>query len=70
MLEARQSAVGRPPEQIEERWKAAGLPIGHPDEVRETIASLERVGVEKLYVQHLDLADLAPLEAVVSVLES
>jgi alkanesulfonate monooxygenase SsuD/methylene tetrahydromethanopterin reductase-like flavin-dependent oxidoreductase (luciferase family) len=69
VLEATASAVGRPPERIEERWKAAGLPVGPPDEVRETIASLERVGVEKLYVQHLDLSDLAPLEAVVSVLE-
>jgi alkanesulfonate monooxygenase SsuD/methylene tetrahydromethanopterin reductase-like flavin-dependent oxidoreductase (luciferase family) len=69
VLEATASAVGRPPERIEERWKAAGLPVGPPDEVRETIASLERVGVEKLYVQHLDLSDLAPLEAVFSVLE-
>ena len=69
VLEAAAKAAGRTPEQIEERWKAAGLPIGPPDEVRETIASLERVGVEKLYLQHLDLADLAPLEAVVSVLE-
>ncbi len=70
VLEATAKAVGRPPERIEERWKAAGLPIGTPDEVRETISSLERVGVEKLYLQHLDLTDLAPLEAVVAVLES
>jgi alkanesulfonate monooxygenase SsuD/methylene tetrahydromethanopterin reductase-like flavin-dependent oxidoreductase (luciferase family) len=69
VLEATAKAVGRPPERIEERWKAAGLPVGTPEEVRETIASLERVGVEKLYVQHLDLTDLAPLETVVSVLE-
>ena len=58
VLEATARAVGRPPERIEERWKAAGLPIGTPEEVRETIASLERVGVEKLYLQHLDLTDL------------
>jgi alkanesulfonate monooxygenase SsuD/methylene tetrahydromethanopterin reductase-like flavin-dependent oxidoreductase (luciferase family) len=70
VLEATARAAGRPPERIEERWKAAGLPVGPPDEVRATIDSLERVGVEKLYLQHLDLSDLRPLEAVVSVLES
>ena len=39
------------------RWESAGLIFGTANQVRETIASLEEAGVERIYLQWLDLSD-------------
>jgi alkanesulfonate monooxygenase SsuD/methylene tetrahydromethanopterin reductase-like flavin-dependent oxidoreductase (luciferase family) len=45
------------PDDLENRFAGAGIPIGTPDRVAETITALEEAGVQRYYVQWLDLAD-------------
>ena len=51
-----------PTEDLIERWTENGVPHGTPDQVQSTLASLEEAGVDRLYVQWLDLADRDGLE--------
>lgn len=44
-------------EELTARWEKAGLMFGTPGRVREKIAALEEAGVERLYLQWLDLSD-------------
>ncbi len=50
-------------EELEARWKQAGIPMGTGEQAAETLAELERVGVDRYYLQWLDLADLDGLNA-------
>lgn len=43
------------PDALESRLQARGYPIGTPNQAAETIAALEEAGVERIYVQWLDL---------------
>lgn len=43
------------PDDLEARMKARGYPIGTPTQAAETIAALEEAGVQRIYVQWLDL---------------
>lgn len=45
------------PEELEERFANAGIPVGTPDRAAETISALEDAGVQRYYVQWLDLSD-------------
>ncbi len=40
-----------------DKWQEAGIPVGPPEEVTEILAAYERVGVNRYYLQWLDLAD-------------
>lgn len=42
---------------LEERWRGAFVPIGTPDQVAETLAAYEAVGVSRYYVQFVDVPD-------------
>lgn len=50
------------PESLLDRWRGNGIPVGAPDEVRETVAALERAGVNRYYLQWIELADRDGLE--------
>jgi hypothetical protein len=39
------------------RWNKAGQLFGTPSQLREKLAALEEAGVERLYLQWLDLTD-------------
>jgi alkanesulfonate monooxygenase SsuD/methylene tetrahydromethanopterin reductase-like flavin-dependent oxidoreductase (luciferase family) len=39
------------------RWEKAGVIFGTPSQVRDKIAAFEEAGVERIYLQWLDLAD-------------
>jgi len=39
------------------RWEKAGVMFGTPGQVRERIAALEEAGVERIYLQWLELSD-------------
>lgn len=56
------------PEELEERYVGAGIPVGTPARAAETIAALEEAGVERWYVQWLEPSDpdgfAATIEAV------
>jgi alkanesulfonate monooxygenase SsuD/methylene tetrahydromethanopterin reductase-like flavin-dependent oxidoreductase (luciferase family) len=67
-LEAAADARGRSPEELEERWAGAGIPIGPPAQIKEALAALESIGVSKFYLQHLDLSDLSTLDETLEVL--
>ena len=52
------------------RWEKAGLVFGTVNRVRETIASLEEAGVERIYLQWLDLSDYDGLAKTVDLVRS
>lgn len=54
---------GRGPLRLEERWSDAGIPLGPPERVAETLAALRDIGVSRYYLQWLDLTDLPGLES-------
>jgi alkanesulfonate monooxygenase SsuD/methylene tetrahydromethanopterin reductase-like flavin-dependent oxidoreductase (luciferase family) len=49
---------GLHPDELEERWNNAGLITGTADEAAEKISALEEAGVERMYVQWIDLDDM------------
>jgi alkanesulfonate monooxygenase SsuD/methylene tetrahydromethanopterin reductase-like flavin-dependent oxidoreductase (luciferase family) len=55
------------PEELEERFVNAGIPVGTPERAAETVAALEEAGVERIYVQWLDLDDLDGMRDTVSI---
>jgi hypothetical protein len=61
-LEAAAAERDRSPEDMEERWSEAGIPIGPPERAQETLEELAAIGITKMYVQYLDLSDLSGLE--------
>lgn len=50
-------ARGKSAQQFETELKADGVPVGTPGQIAEAVARLEEVGVDRWYVQWLDLAD-------------
>jgi alkanesulfonate monooxygenase SsuD/methylene tetrahydromethanopterin reductase-like flavin-dependent oxidoreductase (luciferase family) len=44
-------------DQLISRWEKAGVMFGTPNQVREKIAALEQAGVQRIYLQWLDLSD-------------
>ncbi|HEU4320480.1 MAG TPA: LLM class flavin-dependent oxidoreductase [Acidimicrobiia bacterium] len=64
------AAAGRrnvSPEDLEARYEGLGFPIGTPSRAAETVAALEEAGVERVYVQWLDLDDLDTMKDTVSI---
>lgn len=49
------------------RWNKAGKLFGTPTQLREKLAALEEAGVERLYLQWLDLADYDGLARMVEL---
>jgi len=49
---------GIEPDELEKRWTDAGLVVGTREKASETIAALQEAGVERMYVQWIDLDDL------------
>lgn len=44
-------------EELTSRWEKAGIMFGTPRQVRDKIAALEEAGVNRIYLQWLDLTD-------------
>ena len=55
------------PDDLETRFVERGLIVGTPDRAAETVAALEDAGVERIYVQWLDLDDLDGMRDTVTV---
>lgn len=55
------------PQELEDRYVSNGFPIGTPERVAETVAGLEEAGVERIYVQWLDLDDLDAMKDTVDI---
>lgn len=55
------------PEDYEARLADKGVPVGTPGRVAETLAALEDAGVQRYYVQWLDLDDLDGMRETVSI---
>lgn len=58
---------GRTADQLEERWKKSGMLLGTPEQAAETVAALESAGVDRVYLQWLDLADFDGLASTVDI---
>ena len=50
--------------EVEGRIESSGVPYGTPDQVGTALARLSEAGVDKYYLQRLDLSDLDGLESV------
>jgi alkanesulfonate monooxygenase len=59
---------GRSPAELEERWKSSGVIFGTRGQAAESVARLEAAGVDRIYLQWLDLADFEGLAATVDVM--
>lgn len=55
------------PEDLEERWTTAGLILGTPGRAAESVAALEEAGVERIYIQWLDLSDYDGLASTLDI---
>ncbi|MGH8946585.1 MAG: LLM class flavin-dependent oxidoreductase [Acidimicrobiia bacterium] len=55
------------PKELEDRYVQNGHPVGTPDRVAETVAALEGAGVERIYVQWLDLGDFEGMADTVDI---
>lgn len=56
--------------ELEDRYTSNGFPVGTPGRVAETIAGLEEAGVERVYVQWLDLDDLETMKDTVDIVRN
>ena len=61
-LQEAAAARGRSPEEHRNRLTELGVPAGTSAQVKEALSALEEAGVEKYYVQFLDLSDLSTME--------
>ena len=66
-LERAAARRGVKPEDVEKRYVDNGFPVGTPDRVADIVASLEEAGVDRIYVQWLDLTDLDGMKETVSI---
>jgi hypothetical protein len=66
-LERAAARRGVKPEDVEKRYVDNGFPVGTLDRVADTVASLEDAGVDRIYVQWLDLTDLDGMKETVSI---
>lgn len=53
---------------LTERWGRAGVPMGTPDQAKAAFAALEQVGVNKYYLQWLDLTDHRGVEELMATM--
>ena len=60
----------RTPRELEEVFVSRGFPVGTPDRAAETLASLEEAGVERMYVQWLDMDEPETMKDTVDILRS
>ena len=58
---------GRTPEEVESRYREFGALLGTPARVAETVAGLADAGVDRIYLQWLDLSDLGGIEEMLDV---
>jgi alkanesulfonate monooxygenase SsuD/methylene tetrahydromethanopterin reductase-like flavin-dependent oxidoreductase (luciferase family) len=61
---------GTSPEELERRWTDNGTVFGPPGKVAESIAALEEAGVNRIYIQWLDLDDIDGLKSAFEVVLS
>ncbi len=61
------NARGITPKELEDRYVNNGFPVGTPARVAETVAGLEEAGVERIYIQWLDLDDLDTMKDTVDI---
>lgn len=56
------------PQALERRLRDRGLPLGTPAQAADTVSALEDAGVERIYVQWLDLDDFDGMAETVEVM--
>jgi alkanesulfonate monooxygenase SsuD/methylene tetrahydromethanopterin reductase-like flavin-dependent oxidoreductase (luciferase family) len=54
-------------DEMRQRWDASGVIYGTPTSVAERMAELEEAGVERFYLQWLDLTDYDGLARMVEL---
>lgn len=64
------AARGITPKELEDRYVGNGFPIGTPGRVAETVSALEQAGVQRIYIQWLDLDDLDTMKDTVDIVRN
>jgi alkanesulfonate monooxygenase SsuD/methylene tetrahydromethanopterin reductase-like flavin-dependent oxidoreductase (luciferase family) len=54
-------------EALTKRWQRAGVPMGTPEQAAAAFADYEEIGVDKYYLQWLDLTDRSGIDQVLQV---
>ncbi len=67
-LGALATSVGGSVDELEEHFVPRNTPRGSADQVKEILATMEGVGVERFYVQALFGAEIAPIEETLSLI--
>lgn len=55
-------------DELEAKYRNAGIPIGTKAQATEALVALEEIGVDRLYYQHLDTPNLAAIQDIVGPL--
>ncbi len=66
-LGAAASSRDQSPDEMESAWRERGFLIGTKEEVADQVAGLEEAGVERIYVQWIDLDDLDGMKETVNL---
>lgn len=64
------AARGITPKELEDRYVNNGFPIGTPERVADIVAGLGEAGVDRIYVQWLDLDDLETMKDTVDIVRN
>ncbi len=51
------------PAELEERWVKSGMVVGTPSRVADSLTALEEAGVDRMYIQWIDLDDLEGMKS-------
>jgi hypothetical protein len=55
---------------LTERWRTAGIPMGTPEQSAPAFAAYEQAGVSKYYLQWLDLTDHRGIDELMATMSS
>lgn len=61
---------GIAPDDMEQRFRDRGMPVGTPAQAQETLAAFAEVGIERFYIQWLDATDRDGFAATVEALSA
>ncbi|HEY7703544.1 MAG TPA: LLM class flavin-dependent oxidoreductase [Acidimicrobiia bacterium] len=60
---------GMQPSALQERWDSIGVPCGTPEDAAPVISALRQAGVDRYYLQWVDITDTTGLEANIAAMK-
>ena len=69
MLATTAASRGMQPSALQDRWDGIGIPCGTPEDAAPVISALRQVGVDRYYLQWVDITDTNGLEANIAAMK-